>query len=102
MSSWILRHKVKRFFLSKFEFRARSEKGLIKDRIYRAVFTKTLEDAFDEKEIKELLKEKVIRKDQIILDRQVKNIYFWLEQECEWQPVWHKRMIQKFFNWIRA
>lgn len=101
-ASWMLRHKVKRFFHNNFEIRTRIEKQLFGDKIHRAVFTKTLEKAFTGAELRTLLDETIIVKEQIFDGKSVRNVYVWLEEACEWQPIWHKRMIQKFVRWLSA
>lgn len=98
-ADWIVRIEMARFFESKAELRARTSKGTFKDKIHRAVFASTLEDKFDAMEIAQALDSGYIAKEQIFTES-VRNIYVWLEKECEYQPVWHKRVFQQAKSWL--
>lgn len=91
---------MSRFFETKAELRARTSKGTFKDKIYRGVFAQTLENKFTKIEIAQAIDAEYIAKEQIMAGDMIRNIYVWLEKECVYQPVWHKRVIQNAKSWL--
>lgn len=101
-ADWIIRIELARFFENKAELRARTKKGVLKDKIHRAVFAATLRDEFSESEIKRALKLDYLAVEQIWVEGTKKTIYCWLEKECEFQPVFYKRWALKSRLWLEA
>jgi len=101
-AEWIVRIEMARFFESKAELRARTSKGTFKDKIYRGVFAQTLENKFTAMDIAQAVDAEFIAKEQILAGDMIRNIYVWLEKECIYQPVWHKRVIQNVKSYLAS
>jgi len=93
-ADWILRIELANFFHKHAELRARTSRGLTRDTIYRAVFSKTLRREFTQAEIRQAEHAGFIQAEQINADGK-KTVYLWLEKQCEIQPVRYKRWLQQ-------
>jgi len=120
-NNWAIRIRLDRFFdkqkalsrkLSDTEardpyiapvIRVRVEKGSLKDKILFAVYEKALKEEFSEKEINIAISEGYLIRQQIRLpNTNIRNVYCWTEKECEYQPIWYKRIVQNSVNWLKS
>lgn len=97
---WIIRLELSRFFDKHKEIRVRVRKGLLKDRILFGVFESTIKKEFPPEEIKKGIKLGLLYPDQIAVGGTVRRVFGWTEEECQYQPVWHKRVLASIKSFL--
>lgn len=102
-ADWIIRIELARYFENNAEIRVRNKATKLKDTIYRGTFAQTLEEEFAKSDIARAIKIGLLTTDKIRHEAgAIRNVYLWLEKECEYQPIWYKRWFQKTLEWLRT
>lgn len=102
-ADWIIRIELARYFENHAQMRVRSKVTKLKDSIYRGVFASTLEEEFAKADLRRAVVIGLLASDKIRHEAgAVRNIYLWLEKECEYQPVWYKRWVQQLKTWLQS
>lgn len=84
------------------EFHGRSQKGLVKDKIYRGIFENTLTriHGYQPHELKSACKAGWLEKTYVDPDGTgLRNAYLWLEEDMP-QRGWFKQAIDKIYRWF--